>query len=85
MESGFANAIEFTNASTVCPDSNRPELPETVSESMSSGIEDPPRPESLVSFTRIYACIPAFAERVSTMVSKRIASTPSSASTHICS
>ena len=41
MESGFANATEFTNASTVCPESNRPELPDTVNESINSGKEDP--------------------------------------------
>ena len=44
MESGLANATEFTNASTVCPESNRPELPETVSESINSGKEAPPHP-----------------------------------------
>ena len=51
MESGLANATEFTNASTVCPESNRPELPETVSESISSGKEDPPRPLKTLSIS----------------------------------
>ena len=73
--SGFASAIEFQNASTVWPESVRPERSTIVTEiqSGSSGA------------TSLAAAIAAFAFSVSKIVSIRSRSTPPSCRPRICS
>ena len=73
--SGFASSIEFQNASTVWPESVRPERSTIVTEiqSGSSGA------------TSLAAAIAAFAFSVSKIVSIRSRSTPPSRRPRICS
>ena len=79
MVSGFAWAMEYQKASSVCPESVRPLPSVTVTEIM-SGMRTP-----RAAKTSSMATIAALALSVSKMVSMRSRSTPPSSSASICS
>ena len=89
MESGCVCITLTANASTVWPESVRPEASLTVMENMTSiGLRSAALSPALAarsSITLVNALAAAFAFKVSKIVSIRIASTPSSTSTWICS